>query len=67
MTKLWGLTEEDRELARRANERVEAIEKKIGRKLDPNNPIILAILSSHPDTPPENLAAFVRRITQADD
>ncbi|SMF55260.1 hypothetical protein SAMN02982917_3059 [Azospirillum oryzae] len=55
MTKLWGLTEEDRELARRANERVEALEKKIGRKLDPNDPVLLSILSSHPDTPFEPL------------
>lgn len=55
MTKLWGLAEEDRELARRANERVEALEKKIGRKLDHNDLILLEILSLYPDTPFEPL------------
>lgn len=67
MTKIWDVTEEDRELTRRACERVEAIEKQIGRRLEPDNPILLPIISSHPDTPPENLAEFFRRITQADD
>lgn len=55
MKKPWDVTEDDREWARLANKIVEELEKKIGRKLDPNDPILLSILSSHPDAPFEPL------------
>lgn len=49
MTKAWGMSEEERQMTLRTCEIIEALERKIGRKFEPDNPIFLAMLASHPD------------------